>query len=325
MDVNEQKKYIRTLAGDMETLKKGGVPDLTPLPPPPKATEGTVPAPALESSKPSPLETYASDFSDRMKETSASPATVLAAEQDAAPEPPHQPEQKSRGGLLYIFAGVAFLGAGGFGVYFAYTNYFLPRSAPVVFMPIVPAPIFVDEREQISGTGTALLQAIKQSIDKPLASGAVRLLYTANATATDNSVFSALQEPAPNILLRNINAKDSMAGIIDISDTQNPFFILSVASYSETFSGMLSWEPLMQRDLGQLFSLYAIASTTATTTTAGFSDEVVNNHDVRIYRDAEGRSILLYGYWNQTTLIIARDPAAFAEIIGRLATSRSQL
>ena len=55
-----------------------------------------------------------------------------------------------------------------------------------------------------------------------------------------------------------------------------------------------------------------------------FFDEVVANHDVRIYRDAEGRSILLYGYWNQTTLVIARDPSAFAEILGRLATSRRE-
>ena len=57
---------------------------------------------------------------------------------------------------------------------------------------------------------------------------------------------------------------------------------------------------------------------------ATFHDEVVSNHDVRIYRDAAGKSILLYGYWNQFTLVIARDPAAFTEILGRLATSRSQ-
>ena len=55
-----------------------------------------------------------------------------------------------------------------------------------------------------------------------------------------------------------------------------------------------------------------------------FHDETVANHDVRIYRDSAGRSILLYGYWNQTTLIIARDPAAFTEIVNRLANVRTQ-
>lgn len=84
----------------------------------------------------------------------------------------------------------------------------------------------------------------------------------------------------------------------------------------------------MSADLKTLFPPYpTVASSTAATTTpslkAGFHDEVVSNHDVRVYRDEEGRSIVLYGYWNQTTLIIARDAAAFAELLGRLATSHS--
>jgi hypothetical protein len=103
----------------------------------------------------------------------------------------------------------------------------------------------------------------------------------------------------------------------------------------------------MLRDLGVLFPEYPAAildivatSTTATTTVKNtkkaatttlptlaialaFHDEVVANHDVRIYRDAAGQSVLLYGYWNQTTLVIARDPAAFTEIVQRLGTSRT--
>jgi len=299
MDADEPKKYIRTLAGDMDILKKGGTPELA------------------------PLETYASDFSDKIKDTNASPVTVLAAEQDAitgTPQPEQKPQKKN---TLYVIAGVLLIAASGFSVYFAYVFY-SSGSAPVVSEPVISAPIFVDEREQISGTGAALLQAIKQSINRPLASGAVRLLYTATATTTNNSIFSALQEPAPNILLRNINAANSMAGIANAGGIPSPFFILSVASYSNTFSGMLSWEPTMPRDLIQLFPSYAVASTTATTTIAGFRDEVVSNHDVRMYRDTAGRSILLYGYWNQMTLIIARDPTAFAEILGRLATSLTQ-
>jgi peptidoglycan hydrolase-like protein with peptidoglycan-binding domain len=70
----------------------------------------------------------------------------------------------------------------------------------------------------------------------------------------------------------------------------------------------------------------AAATTTppAPLVTIGFRDEVVANHDVRIYRDGEGRSVLLYGYWNQTTLVIARNPPSFTEILQRLATSRME-
>jgi len=366
------KKYIRTLAGDMEIVKKGGTPDLVPLvetksspaerlvaaspitPPPvvptPELPTNPQPVVSFQPAEPASLQTYASDFSDRMKETNASTATVLAAEQDATP--PAKPQSKPRSSLIgffYIFAGAILFFASGFGAYFVYAHYFTELE-PIISAPLVSAPIFVDEREQVSGVGAVLISAIEQSIDRPLASDTVRLIYSENATSTDNSIFSALQIPAPNILLRNIQASDSMAGVVNISGSQSPFFILSVSSYNDTFSGMLSWEPVMAHDLEALFPPYTapidvitatstLATTTpkieskaATTTTAtssvkaiaaSFRDEVVSNHDARVYRDSENRSILMYGYWDQTTLVIARDPAAFSEILRRLASSRT--
>ena len=345
------KRYIRTLAGDMEVLKSGGTPDLAPLgESKPKAAERLVaaspvapmpapiplpaPTPVPEPAPPAPnpteptsIETYASDFSDKVKEEHASPVTVLAAEQDAATEkPPAPPVRHPRSGIWYAIAGVALLVAGGTGIYIAYTRY-ATSLAPVMLAPTVSAPIFVDDREQISGVGPVLLQAIEQSAASPLAPDTVRLLYTASATTTDNSIFSAIQVPAPDILLRNIHAEGSMAGIINAGGVRSPFFILSVASYGDTFSGMLSWEPLMPRDLAPLFPPYpTTASSTAATSTpaVAFRDEVVNNHDVRMYNDAAGRSILLYGYWNQTTLVIARDSASFTELLNRLSNSQAQ-
>jgi hypothetical protein len=154
-----------------------------------------------------------------------------------------------------------------------------------------------------------------------------------------------------------------MAGVIHIGGTQSPFFILSVASYSDTFAGMLAWEPLMPLYLTELFPPYPIPQTpvatvstttvstsspqattekrastkTATTSTSSlqvvtppalapvvrFFDTTIANHDARVYRDSARRIILVYGYWNNTTLIIARDDAAFTELITRLATART--
>jgi hypothetical protein len=342
-DALSSKKYIRTLASDMEILKSGGRPDLAPLkesqPTPserlvtasPVPTQTLIPpAPIIESlpkepsipepKKPTPIETYSGDFSDQMKKEQASPVTVLAAEQDAAKIEVHPPLKHSRSNVLYTIVGIILIVAGGTGVYFAYTQY-AKSLAPIILAPTISAPIFVDEREQISGVGPILLQAIEQSVTKQLAPNTIRLLYTTSATTTDESIFSALQEPAPDVLLRNINANDSMAGVVNVGGAQSPFFILSVGSYSGTFSGMLSWESSMPNDLGKLFPPYANASTTST---AGFRDEVVDNHDVRTYRDTAGRSILLYGYWNQATLVIARDPSSFTEILNRLASSQAQ-
>ncbi len=117
---------------------------------------------------------------------------------------------------------------------------------------------------------------------------------------------------------------------------------------------MLSWEPMMLNDLAAFYPAYpplqiaapSVATTTvaaATTTDAapvpsatttprealltyipGFSDKVIANHDVRVYTDAAKRTLLVYGYWDETTLIIARNEAAFTELAGRLARSRTQ-
>ena len=337
----------------------------TMVPEPPKEQE-KLPEQPIKSA---PLETYASDFSDRMKESNASLVTVLASEQDAATTIPEPVQKSSRVSVLYISMSVVLLVVGSVGAYIAYTKY-ATAIIPVILAPTVSSPIFVDDREQISGVGTVLSQAIEQATTHPLASGAVLLLYTANATTTDSSVFSSLQLPAPNILLRNIHAADSIAGIVNAGGNRSPFFILSALSYSATFSGMLSWESSMANDLQTLFPPYPklapvatissatttpitlatssptisknskqksvlSATTTVATTTSttpkiistvipGFRDEVIDNHDARVYRDASGKSVVLYGYWNQTTLIIARDPASFTEILNRLATSHTQ-
>lgn len=278
---------------------------------------------------------------ERMREKQASTATVLAAEQDAAPLLiQSQPENRSRSNLLYGIAGVILLIGGGVGAYVAYGRYF-SANEPVVLAPTVFAPIFVDEHMPISGRGDALKQAIEQSVTRPLAQGAVRQLYLENTATT--SVFAALKLPAPGVVLRNIAPAGSMAGVVNAGGTQSPFFILSVTSYSQTFAGMLSWESSMPRSLAAFFPAYpaasekTIATTTAATSTpsvasatpavpasfAGFIDAMVANHDVRLYRDAARRTILLYGYWDQKTLVIARDEAAFTEILRRLATSRA--
>ncbi|HVB20309.1 MAG TPA: hypothetical protein VNF51_03490 [Candidatus Paceibacterota bacterium] len=358
----QPRKYVRTFEGDKQILREGGKPDLMPLvashsdgterfvtasPLPPVQTKLSEPEPALQLSvkesvppeepqlNATPLETYAGDFSDRMKETHASAVTVLAAEQDSAKiESQISPKEPPHNHILYGIVGTMLLIIGVASVYGAHM-YYAQTTAPVALPPSISAPIFVDDREGIWGSGDVLMQMIKNSVATPIATGSVRLLYMASST---NSVFSNLSLPAPDILLRNIQTSGSMAGVVDVGGVQSPFFILSVTSYSDTFSGMLSWEPMMRRDLITIFPPYPVstATTTATTTTTiapapafpapltAFTDDTVANHDVRVYRDSEGRSIILYGYWNPTTLVIARDPASFTEIIQRLATSRTQ-
>jgi hypothetical protein len=346
------QKYIRTFASDMETLKSGGAPELVPLveqqkesppnlPPPPvvpqpPAAPQAVEAPIEETiptvQKNSPLKTYAGDFADRIKATGASRVTVLATEQDAHVSAPRAEDStpRSKGHfILGIAGGLLFLGAIA-GAYFAYTRY-VALSLPVPIISSIMTTIVAEEQGEVSGRGKELLEEIQQSVARPLASGSVRLL-SLSPTAS-SSVFSMLQLPAPSVLLRNIDVELSVAGIINMGE-QSPFFILRATSFGDTFSGMLQWESRMAIDLKELFPARQTTTLATTTTTSsfgeleepvatkGFIDKSVANHDVRVLLDAEGREILLYGYWNQRTLVIARDSAVFTELLRRLALSR---
>lgn len=288
------------------------------------------------------IETYAGDFSDKIKDEHASVATVLAAEQDSLPNTSKTVPKNPRDNYFYIIAGVTLLIISGVAVYSAYERY-RTNTLPIVLTQTVPAPLFVDEREQITGNGSALEQAIIKSVAHPLAQGNARLLYDDTST---ESIFSRLSF-VPGVLVRNIRAGGSVAGVVNIDGVQSPFFILSVTSYGNSFSGMLSWETVMPYTLDGLFPPYPLPRTSvyesatsslqagttakavvATTSVAAifssFHDEVVSNHDVRVYRDAAGKSVMLYGYWDRSTLVIARDSKAFTEITQRIAHARTQ-
>lgn len=308
-----------------------------------------------------PLRTYSSDFTDQVKAKGASSMSILAAEQDAgrASSVAVTPKVKK---TLYISIGVVLLFVGAVGAYLGYQQYQLAH-APVIVAPTLAAPIFFEEKEEVVGRGASIVAAIRASVGKSLSPNTVRLLYSSDATTTQETLFVAARFAAPNIVRRNIVGNGaSMAGILNTNGTSAPFFILGVSSYNETFAGMLSWEKTMPQDLAALFPPYlapvvstTVATSTATTTPkkpvptaapkkpaakmatttasstppvsriAGFRDEVIVNHDVRVYRDSEGRVLFLYGYWSQTILVIARDAAAFTELADRLSGARPQL
>lgn len=300
------------------------------------------------------LHTYKNDFAERIEEKGASALSVLAAESDAhAREVAPEPVKKTSVALVLVGIVIALLGAAA--VYATYG--YLKTNSPVIITPSAPSLIFVDERQELSGSGHDLLVAFAESASRPLAVGGVRLVYTSVSTTTagvtssvptpGGALIKNLELPAPDILLRSIQP-ESTAGVVHAGTSaeseQRPFFILRVDSYERSFAGMLAWEPTIVQDLALLYPSYpaatplatlqSVATTTSVTPAPAttrlssaplvFKDEVVGSHDIRVLYDGNGRSLLMYGYWNPTTLIIARDVAAFTELVNRLATTRQQ-
>lgn len=300
---------------------------------------------------------YATDFGSQVQNQAATPFAVIAAEQDrATPRPKTTTSRKTP--VLALVAGTLLLVIAAGGSYAAYL-YIASRQVVPTISTKVPSLVFADETKKLTGTGTELMRALAVAATEPLVSGNVLITYIAQeptgetgviagAPAPGGALIKALNLTAPDILLRNI-AEASTVGITHQGTETRPFFILRVSSYERTFAGMLTWEPLMARDLGLLYPLYPVdapvetpvsletgtttASTTpqkvATTTPAPsvpvqaasrirFEDAIVANRDVRVLRDTLGRSLILYGYADKETLIIARDEAAFSALITRL-------
>ena len=284
------------------------------------------------------LHTFKSDFAEHLDTQKASTFSVLAAQSDArdtrAPVPKVLKEKKRLNIPLYLSAatlvilGIAVLG----GAY-----WFVALRTPAAGAPFsVPSLIFADEKVALPANAASLAEAVMQVAQQPSVAGNVVVIYPTSAS-TDGTkglvqtpqsggpVIRQIFISAPDILLRNID-DSSTIGVINAANANAPFFVVHVSSYERTFAGMLGWEPAMQSDLSVLYPSPAatpVASSTApqTVTAARFVDATVANHDVRVLKDGAGRTILIYGYREKQTLIIAKDEAAFTAILVRLAAA----
>ena len=321
-----------------------------PLPPPPVVAPPPVvkappPPPPITppkvEEKLSPIHTYKSDFADRIDQKGASTFSVLAAEQDTQPKA-IVVKKKSSVAAVSIAVALIVLGGGGLGtaVWYVMHSNVLPGS------PLrAPSLVFADEQVQLTSSGPELMSELAALANEPLPDGNVLVVYVTEATTTTKgqvietprtggALIKAMQLPAPDILLRNVS-EESTVGIVNAGGETRPFFVFGVTSYERTFAGMLAWERSMARDLVTLYPArgegdLAPSGTSATIGTStpvfaepvrpqtAFVDAIVSNHDVRILRDTRGQSLILYGYVGKNLLILARDEAAYAALIGRL-------
>lgn len=291
-----------------------------------------------------PLHTYTSDFAEHAKRQGATQLSVLAAEQDAGGMSTPAAFGKKKPSWFPLLAGTLLILAGAGSIYFAY--YFMTHRPGVPIEVFVPSLIFADEHVRIEGTGAELQAKLADLSSHPLPEGGVAITYVTYASTTPEGkiveepaaggvLVRALTLTAPDILLRNTEPA-STVGVVRAGGETRPFLILRVASFERTFAGMLVWEKTMADDLRVFYPAFEVpqpapvATTTATTTTPAslpilpFTDYTIANYDVRILKDAIGRTILLYGYRDKETLIIARNEAAFEELVKRLAATRAQ-
>jgi hypothetical protein len=200
------------------------------------------------------------------------------------------------------------------------------RTATMQNVPVLDSssPVRSDQRVAVSGTGAVLLSEVAMAAEQAPVSGSIIVIELQDPASPTATVFSELGLSAPAILLRNIEGEVTVGGL-RTEKSAYPFLVLPVSSYERTFAGMLAWEPDMHDELAPWYPVGSVA--TATTSTASFSsaqalpffvDTVIGNRDIRVLRDTNGTTVMVYGYANKQTLIIARDETSFSAIIDRL-------
>jgi hypothetical protein len=345
-DANEREAVLARLRSRVGTYRPAN--PAPPVFPTPRPESTTAPRPAwipptspTTPAGPERLHTYTSDFSNHIDTQGASAFSVYAAQADAGQSTaPIVSDTKSfnYSALGYTLAGAVFFIGGSLLLYYGYT--YFAGSQPIPIISNAPATLVSgDEQTTVSGNDGALMTALADTAATALPLGNIRIIYfAASATSTDTggALIQALQLRAPDILLRNLG-KNSTVGVVHAGQETRIFFILAASSYERTFAGMLSWEPTMAQDLAELYPAYPTPAPEPVATTTGkapvapptpakprFVDEVVQSHDVRALKDAQGRTIFLYGYRDQNTLVIARDETAFGVLLARLSATRAQ-
>lgn len=132
------------------------------------------------------------------------------------------------------------------------------------------------------------------------------------ARISTQEFFQALGSVIPDTLLRSFDS-DFMFGIHAFNGNE-PFIIFKTDFFENSFAGMLKWEERMGRELFPLFG----SPVTDALSDKKFQDIVVRNRDLRALLNENGDIILLYTFYDRSTLIITQKISTLDEIVARL-------
>lgn len=129
-------------------------------------------------------------------------------------------------------------------------------------------------------------------------------------------VLNLLTPHIPQSLTRSLDTQ-YMIGVYTF-DTSEPFIILTTADFALSYSGMLKWEESMAQDLGEIFSI----STNNASNTPVFTDEAINNKDLRVLTDGSKKTVLLYSFLDKNTILITANESIFTALLNKFVTSK---
>jgi len=200
-----------------------------------------------------------------------------------------------------------------------------PRETPIALRP--PGAIIEPEIENIisfkEGGTSALLNQIQEAVKKEQFSGAFTYLPIKKISADEEEKFltalellSEIGAETPSEIKNNLTPFSNF-GVIDTFGQNEILFIIKVLNFERTFAGLLKWEEDMPENLAPLLPKRKSIEVAL----GSFKDETVANHDARVLRDIENKSILSYAIFNKQFLIITSSIEALELTLKKLITS----
>ena len=324
-------------------------------PAPPQAT------PKVEEQKPQEsllprLRTYKGDVAEAVKKQKASLASITAAEQErktkvtvptTAPAEKKQLRDYAKLKKILITSLSIFLVVLGVSVV-GYFLFFYDTGIENKTEQEIPSLVFINDKIEVDITNKNSRQILQMlSNEKERVSGTISKITQLYLTiiidrenrvkelASSSAFLSAINAGVSDSFKRALNPIMTIG--VHIFNGNQPFIVFTVNSYQRVFAGMLGWEDSMHDTLSPFFGeklpplkVTIQSEITSTSTVTGgsvikkrvFEDVVIKNIDARILKDDSGKTVLLYTFLNQKTLIITTNENTLSEIITRINTAR---
>ncbi len=291
--------------------------------------EAVEPAPVVEKSSLKQIRTFEGDVAEAIRKQNESLISIQRKEEakrDAvktlSPNSASSEHHFSWKPLVMAIFTIIFIGGGGYGAYYALTTY-QEKTA----LPIVNAP-----KNQFLGVGkmteldasTISRQAIIDKIQNIRSESREgdsldQIQFKRGVEPTSElldfaDLLTRLNSHAPNPLVRAFDPL-FMFGVLG-SNPSHSLLIVKLKSFENAFPGMLEWEPRLVEDMLPLFIDAQELDSVATNSV--FKDKTIQNHDTRVLRNSYNQIVLIYGFFDNNTLIMTDNENTFRTIVNRL-------
>lgn len=268
-----------------------------------------------------PLRTYRGDVEEAVEKKKESVATIALAEKRRR----QKRGEETRGLIkketilqngLIVFLIIALVVTGITSLFlFLYAKSEEQRAVSTFYKKtIIPA----DQEEKIifsQGNMSALIREKINSLKEEGEGKIVSLYIYENEIETPaTTLISELSPLAPAYLVRSFSG-DYMLGALK-KGAWDTFLILKTDSFEIGFSGMLEWEATLPDESALLFGFSPLSQPSA------FEDRIIKNKDTRVLRNGSGDVVLIYGFLDRETILIAETPEVWGDILGRYFNSK---